>query len=224
MNNLPAIISPKNLAVSALFSAITPIVLKSGNLTYADWISIFSLTTGALLTLVSQIKESKILTSEDIKRFIHLAQQENEINNQLISKTIIDSDIFVYLNELYLCKDPMFIVDATTHELEWVNSGGAKQLELEIGKPLPTRDLRLYWRPCDYEELQEKLCNLEYGKALIHDYEAAFTTPLDWRENTAQFKLVELSNGQIKRISRTIGTPRKKEIPIDMRYRQAKLC
>ena len=221
---LPEIINPKNLAVSALLSAITPIAIKNGNLTYSDWISIFSLTTGAIFTLVSQIKESKILTSDDIRKFINLAHQNNEISNQLISKTIIDSDIFVYLNELYLCTDPMFIVDATTHELEWVNSAGAAQLQLIPGKPLPPRDLRMYWRPSDYEQLQELLCNLKYGKALIHEYEAAFITPLDWRENTAQFKLVELNNGQIKRISRTIGTPRKKEIPIDMRYRQSQLC
>lgn len=221
---LPAIINPKNLAVSTLLSAVTPIILKNGNLTAADWVSMFSLTTGAIITLVTQIRDSKILSSEDIKRFVHLAQTSDKINNQLISKTVIDSNIFIYLNELYLCTDPMFIVDATTHELEWINSAGAEQLQLTPGVPLPTRDLRMYWRPSDYEQLQELLCNLQYGKALIHDYEAAFVTPLDWRENTAQFKLVELTNGEIKRISRTIGTPRKKEIPIDMRYRQSKLC
>lgn len=221
---LPQIINPKNLAISSLLSAATPILLKGNNLTPSDWVSIFTLTTGAIFTLVAQIKEAKIITSEDIKKFIYISQETNEINNQLISKTVIDSNIFVYLSELYLCTDAMFIVDAQTHELEWVNSAGAKQIELEIGKPLPKRDMRWYWRPSDYEKLNELLCGLQYGKAMIHDYEAAFSTPTDWRESTAQFRLVELTNGEIKRISRTVGTPRKKEIPIDVLYRQQKLC
>lgn len=205
------LINPKNASIAALVSAAMPIVIKHGDLNQFDWASIISLSIGAITTLIVEIREKRIITTDDLKRFVDF----NQTDHKVIGVIDLESDIISHLFDLYRCSDPMFIVDAESNLLEWMNVAAAKQIGVDPSKPMPQRDMTLYWRRKDLRRLNEALFNLEKGRSIIHEYEAAFCDPYDWCKAVTQFKLVELSNGSMKRISRAVEKPIRVELPFD---------
>lgn len=207
------LINPKNASIAALVSAIMPIAIKQGDLTQFDWASIISLSIGAITTLIVEIREKKIISTDDIRRFIDF----NQTDHKVIGVIDLESDIISHLFDLYRCSDPMFIVDARTNMLEWLNVPAAKLIGIDPEKPIPQRDMSLFWRRNDLGRLNDVLFGLDNGRSIIHEYEAAFKDPYDWCQAVTQFKNVELNNGSIKRISRSIEKPVRLQLPFDQR-------
>lgn len=207
------ILNPKNASLAALISALMPVVIKHGDLTQFDWASIISLSIGAITTLIAEMKNKNIVTAEDLNRFL----DRNKIDQKITGVVDLDNGIIVHLYEMYRCRDPMFIVDARTNSLEWLNFSACELIGVDPYQPMPQRNMNLFWRKSDLEELTDLLFSLEQGKSIIHEYQAAFSNPYDWRQATTQFKLVELDDGSFKRISRSVERPVQLELPFDQR-------
>lgn len=206
------LINPKNASVAALVSAAMPIVLKQGDLTQFDWASIISLGIGATVTLVSEIQKQKIINVDDLTRFI-----DRNSEHKIMGVVDLDNGIIVHLYEMYRCNDPMFIVDARSNSLEWLNIAACKTIGIDPHKPIPQRDMNLFWRKSDLNQLSDVLFSIELGRSIIHEYDAAFKDPYDWNHAVTQFKLVELDDGSFKRISRSVEKPIPLELPFDQR-------
>lgn len=218
MNNL---INTRNLAISSLIATAISTIMKQESLTQIDWVAIGTLSGAAISQLIVDLRNGKIISVKDLLQAVDDLRNKSKFDEAgLVSHVQITEDLIPWLVRAYKCKNPFYIIDCETNLLEWTNKPGALDIGLSPKGKIPTRDMKLYWRENDLDLLNEKLSHLPIingtGKPMVHEYEAAFSTPIDWRHSNACFRLIQLNDGSIKRVSQNIGN-RKIKLPMDRR-------